>query len=254
MPISTKKQQYLDQSATSVYAGMDSDNYPGATWMQTAYDNTNLFFTGFYLGKTSSISGPCCHPTSTWMPESSPGSVRTALYDMGWGFVPLYVGQQYNDPNCPSCNVLTSAQGTTDAQNAADLMSAAGFPDLSVVFLDVEAGGTLPSSFMDYIQAWINEINNATSYWAGAYCSYDQTAAQISAKVGSGNVTLYVFDLNIQGCKETSPFPTPSPSSAYSGAKSLQYAQGCTISNGTSTITADLDSSFYTDPSRNPTQ
>jgi len=133
-------------------------------------------------------------------------------------------------------------------------MDAAGFPDVSVVFLDVEEGGTLQADFMAYIEAWINEVNGQTPYWAGVYCSYDQTAAQISAAVGSSKVTVYVFDLNIQGCQQNSPFPTPSPSSAYSGAKSLQYAQGCTISNGSSTISADLDSSFYTDPSRNPTQ
>jgi|GEM_PF-5046345 len=83
MPVSTKKQQYLEQSATNVYAGMDADAYPGAIWMQTAYDNTNLWFTGFYLGKTSTIPGPCCHESSSWMPETSPSSVRTALYDMG---------------------------------------------------------------------------------------------------------------------------------------------------------------------------
>ena len=149
---------------------------------------------------------------------------------------------------------MTAAQGKTDAQNAASLMSAAGFPDMSVVFLDIEQGGALPSSFMDYIDAWISEVNSNTAYWAGVYCSYDQTAAQIASAVGSGNVTFYVWDLNIQGCQEVSPFPTPSPSSAYSGAKSLQYAQNCTISNGSSTITADLDSSFFQDPSRNPTQ
>lgn len=254
MPISTKKQEYRAQATANVYAGMDTDTYPGTTWMKTAWSMTNLYFTGFYLGKTSSVRGPCCHPTSTWMPESSPKSVRSALETIGWGFLPVYVGQQYENPNCPTCNVLTSAQGKTDGENAANLMAAAGFPTLAVVFLDIELGGTLPSNFLDYVSAWITEVNEETAYWAGVYCSSDKTAAQIVASVGSSSVTLDVFDLNIQTCKRTSPFPTPTPATAYSGAKNLQYAQGCTISNGTSTITADLDSSRFTNPSKNPTQ
>ena len=38
-------------------------------------------------------------------------------------------------------------------------------------------------------------------------------------------------------------------------SESLQYAQGCNISNGVVTINnVDLDSSYSTDPSSNPTQ
>lgn len=254
MPITTKKEQYLLQpDATMYYFGIDKDTYPGNTFMYDMWVNTNIRFTGFYLGGTSTISGPCCHPTSSWMPASNPSSVRTYLAGLGYGFAPLYVGQQYDNPNCPSCNALTYDQGGADARNAAQLMIAAGFPDLSVCFLDVEAGGTLPASLISYISGWVYEMNNATGYWAGVYCSYE-SAGQISTAVGSSNVTLWVWDLNIQGCQENTPFPTPNPASAYPAAKTLQYAQGCTISNGVTTTSADLDSSLYSDPSRNPVQ
>lgn len=222
--------------------------------MAGIWNNTNIWFTGFYLGGTNTIAGPCCYGASTWMPASDPSSVRSYLASLGFGFAPLYLGQQYDNPRCPSCNALTYDQGGADARNAAQLMIAAGFPDLTVCFLDVEMGGTLPTSLIDYISGWVYEMNNATGYWAGVYCSYE-SAAQISTAVGSSNVTLWVWDLNIDACQENSPFPTPSPSTAFAAARTLQYAQGCTVSNGSTAISpVDLDSSFYKDPSTNPVQ
>lgn len=97
-------------------------------------------------------------------------------------------------------------------------------------------------------------LNQNTGYWAGVYGSYDQTAQQISNAVGASNVTIWTFDLSIQGCVTNTPFPTPAPDVAYSVAKSLQYALGCDIFNGVVSIkNVDLDSSYFTDPSSNPT-
>jgi hypothetical protein len=238
----------------TVYAGMDADIYPGNTFMSHLKANTNIEFTGFYLGGTSTLVGPCCHPTSTWMPESSPGSVRSYLANLGFGFLPLYVGQQENNPKCPSCDILTNAQGIDDANHASNLMSAAGFPAFAACWLDIELGGTLSAAYITYISAWVKQLNENTDYWAGVYCSYDETAAQVVAAVGASNVNMWVFDLNIASCKEDTPFPTPTPSSAYSHATSLQYSDDCTISNGVSTYEVDLDSSIYQDPSQNPIQ
>lgn len=238
----------------TTYAGMDSSGYPGNAFMEGLWNETNIAFTGFYLGETSTLVGPCCHESSAWMPTSSPGSVRTYLEGLGFGFLPIYVGQQENDSECPSCDTLTSAQGTDDANHASNLMDAAGFPAASVCWLDVELGGSLSTAFLNYIGAWVDQMNNNTEYWAGVYCSYDVSAGQIVSKVGASNVNIWVWDLNIDSCQEYSPFPKPTPSSAYSHATSLQYAQGCTISNGTSTYGVDLDSSLYLDPSSNPIQ
>ncbi|MGC2486477.1 MAG: glycoside hydrolase domain-containing protein [Acidimicrobiales bacterium] len=182
------------------------------------------------------------------------GSVRSYLADVGFGFMPLYLGMQEGDKKCPSCNTLTTAQGTDDANRASNLMAAAGFANGAVCWLDVELGGTLSAAFIDYISAWVSELNNHTDYWAGVYCSYDETAAQIATACGADNVNFWVWDLNIDSCQEDTPFPTPSPSSAYSNATALQYAQNCTISNGVTTNGADLDSSVYSDPSINPIQ
>jgi hypothetical protein len=44
MPISTKKQEYRAQATANVYAGMDTDTYPGTTWMKTAWSMTNLYW------------------------------------------------------------------------------------------------------------------------------------------------------------------------------------------------------------------
>jgi hypothetical protein len=249
------KKAQLPLPDTTYYAGFDSSGYPGDTYMLDLYANTNIYYTGFYLGKTSTLVGPCCHASSTWMPESSPSSVHTYLSGLGYGFLPLYVGQQQSDSECPAgCDVLTSAQGVDDANHASNLMSAAGFPDDAVCWLDVERGGTLSTDFITYINSWVDQMNNNTVYYAGVYCSYDSTAAQIVTAVGELNVNVWVWDLNIDSCKEDSPFATPAPSGAYSHATALQYAQGCTISNGVTTHGGDLNSSNFTDPSSNPIQ
>jgi hypothetical protein len=161
-PQAEAKASRLSLPDTSVWAGLDSSAYPGNTFMSDLWSNTNMFFTGFYLGETSTLVGPCCHPSSSWMPESSPGSVRSFLEGVGFGFLPIYVGQQDNDPICSTCNVLTHDQGVDDANHASNLMNAAGFADGTVCWLDIETGGTLSSEFMAYITAWVSQLNSNT--------------------------------------------------------------------------------------------
>lgn len=60
--------------SNSNFAGIDVDGYPGNTFMEDLWNNTNVFFTGFYLGATETLDGPCCFGSSTWMPESSPAA------------------------------------------------------------------------------------------------------------------------------------------------------------------------------------
>src|SRR5262249_24813583 len=108
------------------YAGFDSLAYPGDAMMQWLHSHTNLSFVGFYLAPAPS------RPTSGWMGK------HATLATQGWGFVPVYVGQQ--ETTQPGSHVLTAAQGTKDGQAAAGLMQTADFPADSVVYLDCEQG------------------------------------------------------------------------------------------------------------------
>jgi Domain of unknown function (DUF1906) len=73
---------------------------------------------------------PCQEPDRGWMIKYD------FLKNMGWGFAPIFVGQQPLGHNCTR-NTLTEAKGMEDAQKATDLASFTGFPNQSVIYLDI---------------------------------------------------------------------------------------------------------------------
>jgi hypothetical protein len=218
------------------FAGLDSLAYPGDDMMQWIKSNTNLTFVGFYLAPAPS------RPTSDWM------STYATLVGQGWGFGPLYVGQQEADQ--PGSHILTAGQGTTDGVDAANLMFQAGFPPSSIVYLDCEEGGPASDEVLAYVGAWVNAVQSSTpAYTAGIYCSYT-TANSLLAIVP--NVYLWVW--NITDPASGPNFPTPDP--AVSGAASAtvwQYYQNTDVTFAgapTSDLTIDLDSASVADPSQ----
>ena len=107
--------------------------------------------------------------------------------------------------------VLTAAQGTADAAQAVADAGQAKLASGSVIYLDVEAVGTLPPAWMSYITAWVAGVQ-ASAYRPGVYCFHSSPATQIAAAltqpipfwiffpVNSGSVTV---DANT----ETAPDP-----------------------------------------------
>lgn len=59
-------------------------------------------------------------------------SKRAALAEQGWGFAPIYVGQQTGSMK------LTAEQGELDAQNAVTLAQRAGFSTGTYIYLDIQ--------------------------------------------------------------------------------------------------------------------
>ena len=144
--------------------------------MQSLFDSTPMAFAAAYLAPAPS------HGDTGWMPKVS--QLRAA----GWGIAPVYVGQQA--VGGPGSHTLTAAQGTADAADAANLAQTAGLDAGSVVYLDVEIGGQLGPDFMSYISSWVLGMS-AGSFRPGVYCSFSQTAAQITAAVG--DIPVWVF-------------------------------------------------------------
>jgi len=216
------------------YLGFDIDVYPGDSAMQAWWSGTPFYFCGFYLG------GPYYHGggTSSWI------NSRSYLKGLGYGLFVLYVGRQVGS------SYLTAAQGVADANNAVALAQQAGFPAGTIIYLDVEAGGTLSSDFMTYIDAWINQINYNTSYRPGVYCSYSQTANQINNSI-SVNCQFACININVPPSPgNATPNPAPDPSGCgVVYALDWQYAQNVARTYGGVPLTVDLNTSSNTNPS-----
>lgn len=232
------------------HLGFNRLTYPGDRVMQSLKASTPLEFVGLYLA-------PAPNQQDTgWM------SKVATLKSMGWGLIPVYVGQQLPGHNLSS--TLTAAQGTADASNAVALANTAGLAAGSVIYLDVETDGTLPQDFMTYITAWIAGLDG-TSFRPGIHCSSSQTEAQISG-AAARPVLFWIFHAVNQGPvtvnANTESAPDPG-TSGFAGAAVWQYKQSLrnaavtmtwTDTTGTSQTLSpvDMDTSAMPDPS-NPT-
>ena len=214
------------------FAGFDSLAYPGDAMMQWLKSNTNFSFVGFYLAPAPS------RPTSGWMGR------RNVLIAQGWGLGPLYVGQQ--EPGQPGSHILTKAQGKLDGLDAVNLMSQAGFPQGTVVYLDCEQGGAASSAVKAYVGAW---VDNVSGYTPGIYCSHTTAASLLAIRP---NVSIWTW--NITQPAPGPIFPSPAPAgSGVSTATVWQYYQNTNVAfNGapTPTLKIDLDSASVADPSQ----
>lgn len=217
------------------FLGFDRSQYPGDSMMQTLRTQGHVAWTGFYLAPAPS------HSDAGWMQK------RAFLLSLGYGFAPVYLGQQQGGPGSHN---LTPQQGTLDGRNAAQLAAQAGFPAHSVIYLDIETGPPLLSPFLNYYAAWVQSVIN-NNFTPGVYCSH-ALAAQVQAK--DARPVFWVFRLSTIGGNFTAPFPVPNPAqSGFAHATLLQYAQNCQINFGGTHLTpVDLDSATVADPSRPP--
>jgi hypothetical protein len=137
----------------AVYAGFDRSDYPGGTVMKWLKANTNLSIAGYYLRAPS-------HPDGSWL------GTRAELASQGWGFLPVYVGQETMGPG--SRNV-TAAQGALDGADVCAKMAAEGFAPGSFAYLDLENPD--PARQGAYVAAWIDAVV-AGGFGPGVYTSF----------------------------------------------------------------------------------
>lgn len=135
------------------YLGFDRNDYPGDEAMKLL--RRDFAFTGYWLGN------PPGDTTNSWMGK------REFLRSQGFGFVLLFVGPdsgQLRDQAYARKRVAGDTQAATAAARRE------GFPLGSVIFLDVEEGGRLPSTYVTYLKAWASELGSL-GFRAGVYCS-----------------------------------------------------------------------------------
>jgi len=144
------------------FAGFDSKNYPGIETLYWLSANSILKWCGYYLA-----------PAPNRSPSGWPG--QYASVKAQWGVLPVYVGQQ--DPNTATGNyvpssILTTAQGTIDGKNAADLAAGDQFPPGTFVYLDWEQGDLNSAGAADYIKAWVAAVMVDGRVMPAIYCSH----------------------------------------------------------------------------------
>jgi len=99
--VNTNGQSDSFDFTVSANLGFDVSAYPGDTTMKNFIGNGAPFsFAGFYLAPAP------CHFDTSWMTK------RPFLAGLGYGFLPIYVGQQLSGSGCKSNN-LTAAQVET---------------------------------------------------------------------------------------------------------------------------------------------
>ena len=222
------------------YAGFDRLTYPGDATMNALITTTNLKWCGFYLAPAPSQG------YTGWM------ATRATLAGQGWGFAPIYVGEQQPEATpTPGSHNPSAAKGTVDGASAAALATTAGFPLGSVIYLDIETGGPLQPAMIDYYNTWVAAVI-AAGFTAGVYCSY-LLADQL--KTINQTPVFWVFRLRYptgSTANYSAPFPTREPSvSSIAFASAWQLAQGVnvTLPSGTVLNNYDLDSASLPDPS-----
>jgi hypothetical protein len=210
--------QAISPSQTA-YLGFDRDIYPGDDAFTTL--RKTFAFTGYWLGP------PPREKTTTWIAK------RDFLRHLGFGFLVLYRGRDSREFKRASDG---PAKGLLDAQAAASAAKKEGFPEHTIIFLDVEEGGRLSSAYHAYLHAW-NDALARNGYRAGVYCSGMPakesggitilTADDIRAHAGSREFTFFVYNDACPpspGCSFSATAPAPG-ASGVSYAKAWQFAQ-----------------------------
>ena len=209
----------VPQPVTQVFPGFDTGIYPGDAAMRAwVRPSSPYHWVGYYL------LAPC-HRDASWAGK------RETLAATGWGLAVLYVGQQtweglpdrvaaadtappagdtsraavaaQRSITC-SRTLLTTAQGTTEADDAIAKAAGDGFPRGSHIFLDIERMTTVPQSMRDYYRAWVSRVLSEGRFRPGIY-SHQRNAAEIYADVRT------VFDA--AGVRDEPAFWVSSPAS-----------------------------------------
>ncbi|MBB3932332.1 hypothetical protein GGR25_003390 [Kaistia hirudinis] len=219
------------------FAGFDVLAYPGTPEMAWLKANTNFKWTGFYLAPAPS------RPSSGWMTNRAP------LAGQGWGFAPIYVGQQVTGSGS---HHTSGPQGTIDGNDACHLMATAGFPAGSFVYLDLENGKPFTSRQQDYVANWVDAVEH-NRFQAGVYCSHT-----FAAEVHKLRSTTRIWAFKVA---TTAPHPVPGPpypdihpsGCGYTGAYAWQLGQNCIIDHPMAPnrkLKVDLDTALSGDPSQ----
>lgn len=173
--VTGQKSPMADAQTGGKHMGFDTHTYPGDKTM-LAWKNAPgapYRWVGYYLPSP-------CHKDDSWSGK------RQKLVDMGWGLAVVYVGQQTwgRTPHTPTpqrvaqlmsqgktCNadLISAERGRADGEDAIAQTVKEGFPERSIVFLDIERMENMPQVMRDYYRAWAKRVLEDKRYRPGAY-------------------------------------------------------------------------------------
>ena len=189
------------------FLGFDRNDYPGDDTMKLF--RKDFAFTSYWLGN------PPGETFNSWSGK------RELLRLQGWGFLPLFNGPasgQLRD------KAYTLKRVAKDAKAAVAAARREGFPAGTVIFLDIEEGDRLPSTYTIYLKHWAADLA-AAGFRAGVYCSgipVDEgeglsliTADFIRGQIEPAELIYWVFNDSCPpspGCVTPDSLPAPSKS------------------------------------------
>jgi hypothetical protein len=160
--------------------GFDTRDYPGDATMRGWFAESPYRWVGYYLPAP-------CYTGTTWTGH------RNTLRGMGWGFAVLYVGEQdwaamqaapgdtvptaQPGVRCTRAN-LTAAHGAEHAAAAEAAAAADGFPNGTVIFLNVERVERVSPELSTYVRSWVATLLQRGRYLPGLY-AHDLNAAEL---------------------------------------------------------------------------
>jgi hypothetical protein len=164
-----------DEEKAGHNLGFDTHTFPGEKTMR-AWKNAPgapYSWVGYYLPAP-------CHKDGSWTGK------RQLLTDMGWGIAIVFVGQQTWGKNPKplsaaqvarlaksgaTCNagLLTTERGIADGNSAITVTAREGFPQKSIVFLDIERMEKMPEAMRMYYRAWARTLLKDGRYVPGVY-------------------------------------------------------------------------------------
>jgi hypothetical protein len=201
------------------FLGFDRNEYPGDAALPIL--RKSYSFAGYWL------SPPPGEKSNSWIGK------RDVMQSQGFGFLLLYQGR--TSRQLPDKKSSIEA-GLADARAAAAAARREGFPEGSVIFLDVEEGGRFSENYHAYLQTWAESLAKE-KLRPGIYCSgivVDEgkgstiiSADDIRAHIGAVDVVYWVYNDACPpspGCGVPQSLPAPS-ASGVSYARVWQYVR-----------------------------
>jgi hypothetical protein len=168
------------------FLGFDRNQYPGDDGLPVL--RKSYSFASYWLGP------PPGEKSNSWIGK------RSLMQSHGFGFLLLYQGR--TSGQLPYKKDFVEA-GLADARAAAASARREGFPQGSVIFLDVEEGGRFFDGYHAYLRSWAESLKNE-GFHPGIYCSgivVDEgkgstiiSADDIRAHVGVADVVYWVYN------------------------------------------------------------
>jgi hypothetical protein len=189
------------------FLGFDRNQYPGDAALPLL--RKSFSFASYWL------SPPPGEKSNSWIGK------RDVMQSQGFGFLLLYQGR--TSRQLPDKKSSIEA-GLADARGAAAAARREGFPEGSVIFLDVEEGGRFFDGYHAYLQTWAESLTKE-KFRPGIYCSgivVDEgkgstiiSADDIRAHLGAADVVYWVYNDACPpspGCSVPQNLPEPSAS------------------------------------------